>query len=124
MVGGPPSIAVEPLSESRSHEIDDLRPRFGGQPVEQAAGEGVKPEAETVIASVQGRRSLEGVGRLHFEAVGLEHRRVPGGARATADVTVAKFPGMVGMTAIADFAVDRDMMTRRGIRENVYRRLG
>ena len=43
---------------------------------------------------------------------------------ATADVTVAKFPAMVGMTARADFAVDRDHMTRRGARENVYRRIG
>ena len=56
VVGGPLPAAVEAGPESRFHEIDDLRPRFGGQPVEQAAGEGVEPEAEDVFASVQGRR--------------------------------------------------------------------
>ena len=59
-------------------------------------------------------RTLEAVGG-RFDLSGMT---------ATADVTVAKFPGMVGMTAIADFAVDRDHMTRRGTRENVYRRIG
>ena len=59
-------------------------------------------------------RTLEAVGG-RFDLSGMT---------ATADVTVAKFPAMVGMTAKADFAVDRDMMTRRGTRENVYRRIG
>ena len=59
-------------------------------------------------------RTLEAVGG-RFDLSGMT---------ATADVTVAKFPSMVGMTAIADFAVDRDHMTRRGTRENVYRRIG
>ena len=59
-------------------------------------------------------RTLEAVGG-RFDLSGMT---------ATADVTVAKFPAMVGMTARADFAVDRDTLTRRGTRENVYRKIG
>ena len=73
-------------------------------------------------------RTLEAVGgRFDLSGMSLRGRddcRSEPSSVATADVTVAKFPAMVGMTARADFAVDRDHMTRRGTRENVYRRLG
>jgi hypothetical protein len=59
-------------------------------------------------------RSLEAVGG----------RYTLSGMSATANITVAKYPTMVGMTAIADFAVEEDSLTRRGTKETVFRRIG